>query len=233
MKTKLYPLVTSLLLIWLSPALLAADPPSVVRPRPEHHFQQWEKVITAFEQADRTNPPPQGAVLFTGSSIIRKWTTLARDFPDQPVINRGFGGCYIMDCTHFADRIIFPYHPRMIILRVGDNELSAGEPVEQVFADFKEFVATIRAKLPRTEIVYITSNPSPTRWKQKDKEKRLGDLVEAYSREAPGVKCIDTYDMVLGTDGRPRPELFVADKLHFNAEGYKLLVERVGPYLSK
>ena len=233
MKTKLHPLVTSLLLIWLSPALLAADPPSVVRPRPEHHFEQWEKAITAFEQADRTNPPPQGAVLFIGSSIIRKWTTLARDFPDQPVINRGFGGCYNMDCTHFADRIIFPYHPRMIILRVGDNELSAGEPVEQVFADFKEFVATIRAKLPRTEIVYITSNPSPARWQQKDKEKRLGDLVEAYSREAPGVKCIDTYDMVLGADGRPRPELFVADKLHFNAEGYKLLVERVGPYLSK
>lgn len=27
--------------------------------------------------------------------------------------------------------------------------------------------------------------------------------------------------------GQPRPELFIKDLLHFNAEGYKLLAERV------
>ena len=30
-----------------------------------------------------------------------------------------------------------------------------------------------------------------------------------------------------------RPELFVADQLHFNAEGYKLLIPRVRPFLPK
>ncbi len=39
--------------------------------------------------------------------------------------------------------------------------------------------------------------------------------------------------MVLGADGKPRPELFVADKLHFSDAGYKLLAERVRPYLPK
>jgi lysophospholipase L1-like esterase len=47
------------------------------------------------------------------------------------------------------------------------------------------------------------------------------------------LKYIETYDLPLGVDGQPRPELFVTDKLHFNAEGYKLMAERVRPLLSK
>jgi lysophospholipase L1-like esterase len=39
--------------------------------------------------------------------------------------------------------------------------------------------------------------------------------------------------MVLGADGKPREDLFVEDKLHFNAEGNKLLAEKVRPYLPK
>ena len=72
-----------------------------------HDFEKWEKEIAAFEQTDRTNPPPRGALLFIGSSTIRFWKTLAQDFPGQHVINRGFGGSEIADSTHFAGRIVF------------------------------------------------------------------------------------------------------------------------------
>jgi len=40
-------------------------------------------------------------------------------------------------------------------------------------------------------------------------------------------------DMVVDKDGNVRPELFVSDKLHFNAEGNKLMAERVRPFLPK
>src|SRR5688572_5486143 len=72
---------------------------------------KWEKDIAAFEAMDRTNPPPKGAVLFVGSSSIRFWTNIARDFPNLKVISRGFGGSHLSDVTHFADRIIIPYQP--------------------------------------------------------------------------------------------------------------------------
>jgi lysophospholipase L1-like esterase len=36
---------------------------------------------------------------------------------------------------------------------------------------------------------------------------------------------------MLGSDGLPRPEIFGPDKLHMNAEGYKLWTEIVTPYL--
>jgi lysophospholipase L1-like esterase len=198
-----------------------------------HNFAKWEKEIAAFEQSDATNPPPKGALLFIGSSTIRFWKTLAEDFPGQRVINRGFGGSEIVDSTHFADRIIFPYAPRMIFLRAGGNDLWAGKSPERVFADFQEFVAAVHAKLPGTEIVFISLNPSIARWKQHEQEKTVNSLVEKCVPQQPHLTYIETYPMVLGTNGEPRAELFVGDKLHFNAEGYKLLVERVRPYLPK
>jgi lysophospholipase L1-like esterase len=196
-------------------------------------FDKWEKDIARMEQMDRTNPPPKGALLFIGSSTIGRWKTLAQDFPDQRVINRGFGGSEIVDSTHFADRIVFPCEPRMIFLRAGGNDIFAGKSPEQVFADFKDFVAKIHSRLPQTEIVFISLSPSISRWSQAGKEKALNDMVEAYTHQAPRLKFIDTYNLPLGSDGKPRAELFVADKLHFNEDGYKLLVQRVRPWLPK
>jgi lysophospholipase L1-like esterase len=198
-----------------------------------HNFTKWEGAIAAFEKMDAIKPPPKGAVEFIGSSTIARWKTLAQDFPGQPVLNRGFGGSEIVDSTHFAPRVIFPYAPRMIILRAGGNDLWAGKSAEQVFEDFKEFTAIVHAKLPETEIVFLSLSPSIARWKQHDQEKEVNRLVEDFVHETPHLKYIETYDIPLGADGQPRPELFVSDKLHFNAEGYKLLAERVRPLLSK
>jgi len=199
----------------------------------EHDFAKWEKEVAAYERMDRTNPPPKGGLLFIGSSTIRLWKTLAQDFPNHDVINRGFGGTEIVDSTHFADRLIFPHRPRMIFIRAGGNDLWGGKTAEQVFTDFKEFVAEIHGKLPETEVVFISMSPSIARWKQADKEKAANTMIKEYTAEKPKLKYLETYDMVLGADGKPRPELFVADNLHFNAEGYKLLAERVRPYLPK
>ncbi len=167
--------------------------------------------------------------MFTGSSSIVKWTSLKEDFPEINAINRGFGGSQIADATHFADRIIFPYEPKMIVLRAGGNDINAGKSAEQVFKDYKDFVATIRAKMPSTPIVFIGQSPAPSRWKDRDQVKRLNELVQDYSKDLPGLKFIDTYDLTVTSDGKPREELFVKDRLHFNADGYKLMTERVRP----
>jgi hypothetical protein len=198
-----------------------------------HKFTKWEKEIAAYERVDSTNPPPKGSIEFIGSSTIMKWKTLAQDFPGQPVFNRGFGGSEIVDITHFAPRVIFPYAPRTIFFRAGGNDLWAGKPPEQVFADFKEFVETVHARLPETKIVFISWSPTPSRWKQHEKEKALNNFVAGYVRGKPFLQYIETYDLPLGTDGKPRPELFAAGQLHFNPDGYKLLAGRVRPFLPK
>jgi lysophospholipase L1-like esterase len=192
---------------------------------------RWEKRIAAYEQADRAAPPPKGGVLFIGSSTIGMWKSLAADFPDHPVINRGFGGSQIADATHFADRIIVPYEPAAIFLRSGTNDIHAGKSPEQVAADFQAFVETVRARLPETQIVFTSINSAPSRWHERDAVRAANALIADYCRRTPGVKYVETYDMVIGPDGELRPELFLPDRLHFNAEGYKVLADRVRPHL--
>ena len=217
------PVLVGLLLL---PGILFAQPPG-------HNFGRWEKDIHAYELQSAAQPPPPDALVFIGSSTIARWKTLAQDFTNLPVVNRGFGGSEIVDATHFADRVIIPYHPKMVLLRAGGNDLWAGKSVAQVFADFKDFVATVQAKLPQTTIVFISLSPSLARWKQHDQEKELNTLIAGYLADQPNRQYIETYDLPLGTDGQPRAELFVADNLHFNAAGYQLLAARVRPYLTK
>jgi len=199
----------------------AADKPA------QPGVSKWEKAIAAFEQTDATNPPPKGALLFIGSSTIRMWKTLQQDFPKHAVINRGFGGSQIADATQFAPRIVIPYAPKAIYLRSGGNDLWAGKSVDQVFADFQSFVAAVHAKLPETDIVYIALCPSIARWNQAGITKELNAKVAAFIQGKPHLRYVETFDMAYDTAGNARPELFIKDRLHFNAEGYKLLAERV------
>ena len=212
-------------------AAAPAPAPTTAPATQPRDFARWEKEIAAMEAADKTNPPPKDGLLFIGSSTIRGWKTLAQDYPEHQVINRGFGGSQIVDSTHFADRLIFPHEPKMVLLRAGGNDIHAGKSADQVFREFQDFVKTVHAKLPETDIVFISLSPAPARWSERDANKKLNTMVEAYAKTAPHVKYVDTYDMTLTPDGQAREELFVKDKLHFNAEGYKLLAERVRPVL--
>ena len=198
-----------------------------------HNFARWEKTIHAFELQDVKHAPPANAIVFAGSSTIARWKTLAKDFPGLPVMNRGFGGSQIVDATHFADRMIFPYQPKMVLLRAGGNDLWAGKSPGEVAGDFKDFAETVHTKLPETKIVYISLSPTTLRWKQHEQEKQLNTLVGSYIAGKSWLQYVETYDLSLGTNGLPRTELFVADKLHFNAAGYKLLAQRVRPFLPK
>jgi hypothetical protein len=196
-----------------------------------HNFAVWEAEISAYEHQDAVKPPSKDGIEFVGSSTIKFWTTLAQDFPDSPVYNRGFGGSEIVDSTHFASRIIFPYAPRKIFFRAGGNDLANGKSAAEVFANFKEFATLVHSNLPSTEIYYIAWNPTPSRWKQHESEKALNGMIAGFIHDQPYLKYIETYDLVLDSTGRPRPELFRPDQLHFNAAGYRLLVERVRPYV--
>lgn len=98
--------------------LLVACAPQLVRQTAVSGPSQWEPDIERFEAADRTNPPRPGTLVFVGSSSIRMWQTLDNDFPGAPVLNRGFGGSELSDVVRFADRIVVPYEPRVVVVSI-------------------------------------------------------------------------------------------------------------------
>jgi lysophospholipase L1-like esterase len=191
----------------------------------------FEKEIKAFETADQKQMPPKDAVLFIGSSSIRKWTTLAADFPGIAVINRGFGGSKIADSTRYADRIVFPYHPRLIVMYAGDNDIAAGNSPQKVLEDFQGFVKKVRETMPGEPIDFISIKPSLKRWKLVEKIKEANSLIEAYTKTEKGLGYIDVFPPMLGSDGKPRAELFQPDGLHMVHKGYELWTSIITPKL--
>jgi hypothetical protein len=197
-----------------------------------HDPSKWEKDIQKFEARDRTNPPPRGGIEFVGSSSIRLWTTLEEDFPDHPVFNRGFGGCQLADVVHYADRIIIPYAPRQVVIFAGTNDINDGKTPEIVFGDFVVLVTRIREALPNTKIAYIAISPTPSRWSQVDRVKAANQRIADYCKRN-GIDFINTFPLMLDEDGLPKPDIFVADKLHLNAKGYAIWRKAVAPHLLK
>ena len=193
----------------------------------------WEKEIDAFTELDKKSFPRKKGVLFIGSSSIRGWRTLPADFPDFRAVNRGFGGSHLEDVNFYADRIIFPYQPRLIVLYAGENDLVAGKSVENVFNDFKKFVSLVRLKLPETRILFISLKPSPERWEQTAKFKELNALIKAETEKDKRLLFVDVWSPMLDVDGQPKKNIFLGDKLHMNAEGYKIWRQTLFPYIKQ
>jgi lysophospholipase L1-like esterase len=192
---------------------------------------RWEKEIKALEETDRKNLPKPGGIVFVGSSSIKRWTNLAEDFPDLPVINHGFGGSQIFDSVVFAHRIIIPLKPRMVVFYAGGNDINAGKTADRVVSDFQALVKKIHTALPETRIAYISIAGNPARWKQVDEVKAANKRVEEYSKSDPRLAFINVFPHMLGTDGLPKPDIFVADRLHMNPQGYEIWKEQIRPFL--
>lgn len=192
---------------------------------------QWNAAIEAFEASDRANPPPQDAVLFIGSSSIEHWKSVAADFPEAKVINRGFGGSELSDSTYFADRIIKPYHPRAIVLYAGDNDLWDGHTPQQVRDDFEAFVRKVRSFDPHAAIAFVAIKPSMARKSLLPKIEQANELARKYAATQKNVTYVDVFTPMLGADGQPQRKWFIEDGLHMNRTGYELWIGILKPWV--
>jgi lysophospholipase L1-like esterase len=205
----------------------SAPPPNSLA---THKSAQWEREISAFAASDKTNPPVKGCIIFVGSSSIRRWNTLSADFPGLPVVNRGVGGSQLADSVYFADRIINQYEPRQVVIYAGGNDIHAGKAPDVVYGDFVALATRIHERLPKARVAFIASAPNPSRWAEVEKVKRLNSLVANYGHRHK-IDFINVFPLMLGPDGQPKPDIYVADRLHMNPKGYAIWREAVGPYL--
>ncbi|MGH8122085.1 MAG: SGNH/GDSL hydrolase family protein [Rudaea sp.] len=193
----------------------------------------WQKEIAALVAGDAANPPPQHAVLFVGSSSIRFWRTLARDFPGIPTINRGFGGSTIADATRHVGRIVTPYHPKVIVLYAGDNDIAEQRTSSQAIDDFKAFVARVRRDLPQVPIVFISIKPSVARVHLWPQMRAANEGIAAWAKTQMNVIYVDAASKMLDADGKPRPELLREDGLHMKPAGYAIWIAALKPVLAR
>jgi len=221
------------LLIGVAAPSARADAPVAPRIPEQASNPAWEADMRHFAELDARTPPPRHAVLFVGSSSIRMWDSLASDFPGQAVINRGFGGSEIRDSTWYADRIVIPYAPRLIVFYAGDNDLNAGRSPRQVRDDFLAFVSRVRRDLPKVRIAFISIKPSPSRAQLLPAITESNRLVREAIAGLARVDYLDVHTPMLGADGQPRAELFREDRLHMTPAGYAIWRQVIAPELKR
>jgi lysophospholipase L1-like esterase len=212
-----------LLCLALAAPALYADPPT--------DAAKWESEIAQIEKSHPAKPENKGGIIFIGSSSIRMWSSLVSDFPNHRVANHGFGGSQIADSVEYADRIVTPYEPRLIVIYAGGNDINAGKSAETVASDFQKFVEKVRVKQPDVPISYISIAPNPKRWAQIETVKKANTLIAEYCTKTPSLKYIDVFSHMLGSDGLPKPDIYLDDQLHMNPKGYAIWKEIVGPAL--
>lgn len=198
---------------------------------PDPH--RFDNQITQFQQWDSKNSLPEKFVLFIGSSSIRMWKT-AEAFPDYNVVNRGFGGAHISDMLFYIEDIVLKHKsPECIVFYCGDNDISAKKSPERVYENYVQFVRQVHQKFPNVPFIYIPAKPSLNRWELWENMKLLNNKVRTLSDSSPLLYYAEIEPPMLGTNGKPKADLFIEDGLHLSDKGYKIWTRIVNNILLK
>lgn len=192
---------------------------------PEGIKAKWEKDIAALEKLDKTEVADEKSILFLGSSSIRRWESIAQDMEPWTVVRRGYGGAKFSDLVFFTERLMAAHSPRAVVVYVG-NDITGNEKTDkkpdEVVKLFSQVVGDIHRKKADAEIFVIGITPSPKRFVAWSTIQQANDSLKEFCSQNKRLHYIETAASYLTQDRQPRPELYVEDKLHQNADGYKI-----------
>ncbi len=142
----------------------------------------------------------------------------------------------IADAVYYADRIVLPYQPKIVVLYGGANDMGCRgrKTPRQVLGDYQQFVNAVHKALPETRIVYISL---PYFYRERDnpeavaKVTRVNQLIGEAAKQDKRLVFVDVNRVMADENGQPRGELFQPDGVHMNAAGYKLWAAQLRPHL--
>jgi hypothetical protein len=215
-------------------AMSYAQPePGIMQPRiPDYTTVKHLSQIEAIERNYNGVKPPEGLIIVTGDSDVVLWDTLQEDLAPHPAWNCGFGGGTVIQAAYYADRIVIPYQPAVVILNAGDNDLGVGTTVEEVVQDTEWFVSKIQAALPDTLIYIMSIKYTEARNYIQDKLEETNRQLVTLTAGRQNVRFVDVTSAMLNADGSVRTELYRKDRLHMSPEGYRIYANVISKALA-
>lgn len=180
-----------------------------------------------------------GPIVFTGSSSIAYWDSLAKDMKPLTVVNSAFGGAQYSDLLDRLDELVIAYRPSAVVVYAGDNDLAPGSPKtpQSVAMDVQQFVTRVQSELPGSWVYVLSIKPSYAHWSSWHKMRDANRLIQKFLRTRERTQYIDVASSMFDASGNLPRDLFISDGLHPTAKCYALwtsiikpaLLERFGP----
>jgi len=206
--------------------------------------QVWTGLARAWSGAHArwkaTASNDAGAVVFLGDSITEGWGTLARDFPNLKVANRGIGGDITSGVLYRLRADVLSLKPAAIVLLIGTNDAGDGASGEDIAANIQLILLAIKNANPNTKVIFCKVMPRAERERNgtnytpiyAEKIQKANSLVEQFVKGQPNFAVCDTWGAYADDKGNPNAEDFNADHLHLNAAGYAVWKKALDPVLA-
>lgn len=183
-------------------------------------------------------PVHKSNIVFLGDSIT-DYGDWSEWFDNTKIINRGISGDRAEWLVARMDPII-EGQPAKLFLMIGTNDLAAGAAPESVVENICKVIDRILAESPRTRLYVESLFPvNGEAFKEKVSKKNhwsKGDEIIAVNKALEsecakrGVPYIDVYSSLVDDKGM-LDERYTNDGLHLMADGYKVWVELLRPYV--
>ena len=185
-------------------------------------FKGFEEEVAGIEKKYPVSEHQHG-ILFYGASNFRLWTEMEQDLKEFKVQNHGFGGSTDKMLVQYAPRLLYPYHPDIVVFQTGSNDYVAltgtdGEKVAACMAYKRQMFDTFHKALPEAKFVIMSGLLLPGRSRYTALTQTVNKELQALCNEKDYMYFVDASDMTY--DGTSfAQELFVADGIHLNHDG--------------
>lgn len=194
---------------------------------------RYENEILKLEQQDKSVQDFTCDALFLGSSSFRMWSTMKEDMTPLHVVNRGYGGASIRDLLHNYKRIISKYQPKSIVFYTENDMIGykTDISISETFDLHRIFFQMLHRDFPGINLYILSVKPSYSRKALLPKHQILNNLYQEYADRTAYTTYLDVATPLLNKKGKIRPELYRKDKLHLNADGYRIWTRIIKPHL--
>lgn len=186
-------------------------------------LRDWEPDVSYIESHYDASSR-KGEIVFYGMSNFTLWDQLDDDFPQFKVQNHGFGGSTDELLVKYADRLLYPYEPAVVVFQTGSNDYvnmagSDDEKLKRCMAYKREMYREFHEKLPNAKFVVMSGLLLPGRSEYTPLTQRVNEELAALcSEHADYMTFVDASELTF--DGSSyRTDLFRDDRIHLNHTG--------------
>ena len=182
-------------------------------------------VLTSCDRnIPRVNLNGKNIICFGDSITEGVGANTGEDFPsllaqklNQPIINAGKGGDTTIDALRRLQGDVFEKNPGLVIVEFGANDYFQKIPPEETFKNLEDIVFQIQQHGATVVLAEV----------------KIGIFFDEYysgfKKISKRRKVLLIPDIMRGVFNNPKLK---SDNLHPNAEGYKIISERIYKYIS-